>query len=307
MAYQLRTDCQQVTLYVLIGADPSLVGLSVHNCKVISISYVDFANLVIQTYGREALLHFSVSISEGEFIPTHSDLTVLEIVDSAGRGIDFYDRHFFALLKLFKAEDIFPCYSMVYSCKDGVLTNPGFRHRIEYKHAVVPCDSRYGMEEAEKASFEQWFDKYASLLFRTEINEQFRNMLRSYDQSFLIGIPEMEYIMLFSILEMLFGTGNTEITYQISRGTALLLSSTSEEMNTTYKQMKKLYTVRSKYVHNGVDVPLINVYQLREIVRRVLIKLVDLGYHASEKTFDDLRTVILLGGYHTFVDTEKEI
>lgn len=306
MTYQLRTDCQYVTLYVLIGAAPSLVGLSLHNCRVISIPYVDLANLVIQTYGREALFHFTVSISEGQFIPMKSDLVVLEIADSAGRGIDFYDRHFFMLAKLFKAEDIFPCYSMVYSCKDGVLTNPGFRHKIEYKHAVVPCESRYGMEESEKVHFEQWFDKYSSLLFCANINEQFKKMLYSYDCSFLIGIPEMELIMLFSILEMLFGTGNTEITYQISRGTALLLSPTSEEMNIVYKQMKKLYTVRSKYVHNGADVPLQSLHQLREIVRRVLIKLVDLGYHAEGKSFDELRTKILLGGYHTFVDTEKE-
>ena len=70
--------------------------------------------------------------------------------------------------------------------------------------------------------------------------------------------------------------------------------------------MKKLYTVRSKYVHNGADVPLQSLHQLREIVRRVLIKLVDLGYHAEGKSFDELRTKILLGGYHTFVDTEKE-
>ena len=131
-------------------------------------------------------------------------------------------------------------------------------------------------------------------------------MRRTYDKSYFIGVTELEYIMLFSTLEMIFGSGNSEITYQIARGTSLLLSATSDEMSEVYKQIKKLYHVRSKYVHNGTKIPMESLFQLREIVRRVLIKLVDLGYHVEGKSFDELRTKILLGGYHTFADTEKE-
>ena len=126
-----------------------------------------------------------------------------------------------------------------------------------------------------------------------------------YDTSYLIGICELEYIMLFSILEMLLGSGNSEITYQISRGTALLLSNTSEEMHAIYKRMKKLYTARSKYVHSGPEISCDCLFELREYVRKVLVKVAELEYHTNDKKFDDLRDEILLGGYRLFVNTER--
>ena len=92
---------------------------------------------------------------------------------------------------------------------------------------------------------------------------------------------------------------------KISRGTALLLSNTADEMLLMYKQMKKLYTARSKYVHSGKPVEHEQLFTLREIVRKVLLRIADLGYHTKEKTFDELREKILLGGYHSFDNIEK--
>lgn len=112
--------------------------------------------------------------------------------------------------------------------------------------------------------------------------------------------------MLFSILEMLLGSGHSEITYQISRGTALLLSTSVEEMLQIYKRMKKLYEARSKYVHSGKPIDHNHLFELREIVRKVLLKIAELGYHTKEKKFDELREKILLGGYHSFANIEEE-
>ena len=53
---------------------------------------------------------------------------------------------------------------------------------------------------------------------------------------------------------MLFGAPNGELTYRISRGTALFLSSDRDEMKTIHSQVKKLYNLRSKYVHEGKNV-----------------------------------------------------
>lgn len=306
MAYQIRDDCQRVALYVLVGADRSLVGMTVHNCRVVSMTFTEFGNIVLRTYGRDAYLHMLTSITEGKIILDKNDLIVLEIADFSGEQIGFYDRYLFMLMKLFKAEDIFPCYSIIYCCQEGNLVNQPFIHKVEYKHAVVPCQPRYKMNEIEKIFFPKWLDKYIPALFATGLNAQFENMLHSYDKSYLIGIPEMEYIMLFSILEMTFGAGNTEITYQISRGTALLLSQNADEMEQLYKRMKKLYNARSKYVHGGEKVKPENLFELRDIVRRVLIKLIDLEYHRKEKTFDELRNKILLGGFYSFAGVTSE-
>lgn len=310
MVYQIRNDCHLVALYVLGGADNSLVGLKVHNCTIVEMSFVELLNLVIKNHGREAVFHFTASLSEHQLIKNNSNLVVLEIVEETnenGKTIDFYEKYFLLMMRLFKAEDIYTCYFTTYSSEKGNITSQGFVHKLEYKHAITFQPPRYNMTDLEKIYFPQWFDKYVSAWFLTKRNRQLENMLESYDKSYLIGIPELEFIMLFSVLEMTFGSGHMEITYQISRGTALLLSSSSKEMEEIYKKMKKLYGVRSKYVHNGDKVPFESLYELREIVRKILIRLIDLGYHAEDKNFEALKTQILLGGYPTFENTEKEI
>lgn len=300
MSYQIRSDCEQVALYVLAGADKSLVGLEFHNCRILSVPYVELLNIAIQVHGREVLHYVTTSIADGQYIPNDSDLVVLEVAGYSGGQIDFYDRYLFTLLKLFKAEDIYPCYSLVYQCKDGVLSSQGFVHKIEYKHAVVFREARYTTNELEKTFFSNWLDKYILALFMNKKNDQFSNMLRAYDTSYLIGIAELEYIMLFSVLEMAFGSGHSDITYQISRGTALLLANDSSDMENIYKRMKKLYNERSKYVHEGKNIKIDALYELRDVVRRVLLKLIDMDYHKEGKSFKDLQNQVLLGGFASF-------
>lgn len=159
---------------------------------------------------------------------------------------------------------------------------------------TIPCLYCLTAEKVEK--FPIWFDDIYPKLYAQNRSDNFKAMMRAYDRSYLIGITESEYIMLFSILEMIFGSGNSEITYQISRGTALLLSNNADDMLIIYKQMKKLYTARSKYVHSGIKISLENLYNLREIVRKVLIRLVQLGYHAPAAILS--RRGIHLGGDH---------
>lgn len=70
--------------------------------------------------------------------------------------------------------------------------------------------------------------------------------------------------------------------------------------------MKKLYGVRSKYVHEGKKVSWEDLFELRHIVCAVLIKLIDLGYHSKDSTFDNLRTEVLLGGFKSFSSCTEE-
>lgn len=302
MSYQIRSDCEQVALYVLAGADESLVGLEFHNCRILSVPYIELLNIATQIHGREVLHYVTTSIANGQYIPSNSDLIVLEVADYSGGQIDFYDQYLFTLLKLFKAEDIYPCYSLMYHCNDSVLSSQGFVHKIEYKHAVVFREARYKINEVEKDFFHNWLDQYIVELFTNKKNDQFCNMLRAYDTSYLIGITELEYIMLFSVLEMAFGSGNYEITYQISRGTALLLANDSSDMENIYTCMKKLYRERSKYVHEGKSIKIEALYELRDTVRKILLKLIDMEYHKDGKSFRDLQKQILLGGFASFAE-----
>lgn len=306
MAYQYRTDCKHVVLHVLVGADSSLVGLKVRNCSIISMTYQELLDLEVKIHGRDILIHLTTAIDERGLIRNDSDLIILELTEYSDGEIDFYENYLLEIMKLFKAEDIYSCYRTAYNVQDGCIVSAGLTFKVEYKHAIDFCPPRYHLEQWEKDYFPIWFDARIQQLFVQRQNEKYANMLNVYDKSYLIGIAELEYIMLFSVLEMIFGSGNSEITYQISRGTALLLSNTADEMEQFHKEMKKLYNIRSKYVHSGVKISWDSLYKLREIVRKVLIKLVELGYHTSEKTFDELQNSILLGGFHSFSNIKKE-
>lgn len=306
MSYQIKQNGERVILHVLAGADKSLIGLKVRHCSIIAMTVSEFHSLVIQTRSIRENNHFFYSLLAHHISVNEDDeLIVLEAVETDDK-LSLIEAVLLPMLKLYNSGDIYSCYFISYRYVEGRIVNGGRAIMVKYAHAIGYIPTKFGLTEDQFDHFPKWFDQYFPKLYRSEQNNSYRAMLRTYDSSYLLGVEELEYIMLFSILEMLFGTGNTEITYQISRGTALLLSSSSSEMKTIFQQMKKLYTARSKYVHNGTNISIENLFELREIVRRVLIKLVDLNYHTKEKSFDDLRTKIMLGGYYSFADEKKE-
>lgn len=301
MAYQFKTKSKRVTLHVLVGADQSLVGLKFLHYSVISMKFEEFYNLIIGIYGTGESNRLIYALADRQLISNNSDLVILEITEEENvSGLDEF--YFLKMLKLYKAEDIYSCYHATYCIKEGKIISGGNIHNVKYEHAIDFLPARYKLEDWEKKYLPKWFDQYFVSLYTVERNPQFWNMLRAYDTSYLIGIPEMEYIMLFSVLEMIFGSGHTEITYQISRGTALLLSSNSDNMEKLYKKMKTLYGERSQYVHSGKKIKIECLYELRDIVRRVLVILIDLDYHKKEASFTDLQRNIMLGGFQTSLE-----
>lgn len=308
--YLIKGTGETVILSVLIGADQSLVGMSVSNSKIISMKYGDLRKIALSVYGpvednnlsRSILDHFRPSLASKEIVYVDEfNLVVLETI--CRDGSDSFDLQLILkALKLYHAADIYSCYSINYRLVNGRIRFGGIGRTRQYTHAIGMIKSYYTLTEEQKAAFPEWYASVFPKLIQNNRNDSYKAMIQTYDMSFLIGICESEYIMLFSILEMLIGTGNSEITYQISRGTALLISNSAEEMHIIYRRMKKLYNARSKYVHSGQRIPHECLFELREYVRKVLIKVADLGFHTQDKKFDNLRDDILIGGYHSFVD-----
>lgn len=307
MAYKIKENGNRVILHVLAGGTQSLVGLHICHCEIISMTVREFGYLLVQTRGQYEYGHFLTSLFE-HGVPSQDDdeIIVLEAEEVEGK-IDIFEESIFDAMKLYKAEDIFSCFFISYRFQNGKICGGGRGRVVHYEHAIDHLLPKYTLSPEEKKHFSTWFETFYLPFLKQKKSDIFRSMLRAYNTSYLVGIVELEFIMLFTILEMTLGSGNSEITYQISRGTALLLSSSPKEMEEIYRKMKKLYAVRSKYVHKGERIPRESLYELREIVRKVLIKLVDLGYHAEDKNIEALRTQILLGGYSTFENTEKEI
>ena len=303
--YKYIDDCRKVALYVLVNADKSLVGLKFENCEIKEITVGDMSYLIRQTYGSGEVAVFHKAITSRLF-PTETnqkltstpqnmdDITIIVLEET--QATSFTAIHFFEAVKLFKSIDLYFCYFMNYKVDKNRLKWGGIGETTGYQHSLGFNKCKFSMTEEEKNTFADWFKQYKPFSLATETNEQFQKALRTYKFSYYIGLPDLEFIMLFTVFEMIFANSNTEISYQIARGVSLLLSNTSEEMNACFNRIKKLYTARSKYVHTGTSIKKEDLFELRELVRKIILKLIDMGYHQNNLTFDNLRNRILCSG-----------
>ena len=80
----------------------------------------------------------------------------------------------------------------------------------------------------------------------------FEQLKRIYLQAFHEKKRYVKFILLTMIIESLnVSEDNQAITYKISRMCAILIGSDKEESRLIYQRMKKVYSVRSNYLHNA--------------------------------------------------------
>lgn len=314
MSYRIRESGETVILSVLIGADQSLIGLKVKNSKIISIKFGELDNIVHETYGiaeknrflNSVLDHYRTPRVPGRVLNlSDCDLVVLETVCESPSDYFATDMVLRAL-KLYNGADIYSCYSINYRFENGRICYGGLGETVKYRHAIGFIEPHYALTEEKKTTFPEWYSTVFIKTFQTDCNESYRAMVNRYDISYMIGICEAEYVMLFTILETLFGNDLTKITSNIAKGTSKLLGVSSKDKGNIRNQMYRLYDVRSRYVHDGNNVPQESLFELREIVRRVLVEICNRGYHTKDKDWNELRDILLPVASQTAEETEKD-
>jgi hypothetical protein len=75
--------------------------------------------------------------------------------------------------------------------------------------------------------------------------------LEHFELSYRVWPAGLEFITLMIVMEVLFNDGHTELSYRISRGCAVLLGTSIEHSQKIFKDMKRLYSKRSKLMHTG--------------------------------------------------------
>lgn len=85
-----------------------------------------------------------------------------------------------------------------------------------------------------------------------ETNSEIDTIIGTYNINLSIPNVKIAFLNLVTCLESLLVSTNFELTYQISRGVAVLLSDNKEDGNKLFSKMKKLYEIRSKIVHNSI-------------------------------------------------------
>lgn len=112
--------------------------------------------------------------------------------------------------------------------------------------------------------------------FKMIANDRYKRAMDFYDDSFESGKVETRFTMLISALESLFNyrlTSNDSITKKVSSSCANLLSIfTPEKYEENYIKIKKIYNIRSRYLHGDKNtITLKDEKELRKIVRIILI------------------------------------
>ena len=140
-----------------------------------------------------------------------------------------------------------------------------------YEHAYNETPGKYALSEQEKAEFPLWFAKHYELA-QPKSSTKFGEIIKLYLDSYLIGKANPAFVMLFVVLEMLYGGNDrAEISHNIRKGVSELLGKTSAERRNIRNDIYRLYNERSQYVHDGIHVGLQSLFELREYVRRVII------------------------------------
>lgn len=138
-------------------------------------------------------------------------------------------------------------------------------------------------KEAEKLSIEL-VPKYKRNKF-TEL--AIKNFSVVYD----LPDARQRFITLVTCLESLFNVGRDQIAHTISRHLSIILSDSKEQFKVNYKQIKKLYNMRSSIVH-GSDYTgdIINYYLDLADKVRTAIKYCNVPNLTKEKLFEELNT-----------------
>ena len=297
--YKYINNGSVVTLNILVGADSSLIGLKFRNCEIKSITVEELTSIATRIYGPHESIILFKSLSS-KFLPTEPKETLIVLEEVSDELLSCYTSIlFFNYIKLYKAMDLYSCYSLNYKIENELLKFGGTGKVAGYEHPLSIITTNFSMTESEKQNFPTWFEKYSKILGTYEFNEIFQKAYVSYNHSYYIADTELEFVMLSAVLEMIFVSGRSEISYQISRGVALILSNNPTEMNIQYKKMQKLYNERSRYVHECNTIKYEKLVELRDIVRKVLLKIIELEYHTKDKSFTDFKQKILCGGFTT--------
>lgn len=105
-----------------------------------------------------------------------------------------------------------------------------------------------------------------------------------YDQSYYAPTDSLKFMVCLIALESLLVEGNNELTYRLSRNISAFLNDNAKDFLSMILKIKKLYDLRSKFVHNG-EVEKIkeeDIIYARMILRNVIKKIIKINKSRKE-------------------------
>jgi hypothetical protein len=171
----------------------------------------------------------------------------------------------FEMMRLFKEGTI--AIVRVYQWEGGVTGSRGLGSVGPYEVGHGP---RYEVSEEEAPRLQSFIDAHRGMKMPPGI----QLAITQLESSYLLGERGLSIMSSVTGLESILVRSNTEVSYQLSRNIAALLAPNRADFDKILRQAKKLYSVRSKFVHSAErrritdEEVLLSRHFLREAIKR---------------------------------------
>lgn len=165
-----------------------------------------------------------------------------EIMKFDGKSVETYLDSVCRLMRLFKEGNV--CIPLTYYF--FVKRNLPKRFLGKATHRYISPEL-YTLDTSEIADLEVFIEN-TKIPFKQDFLQL---AFESYELSYETRDINLAFLSLMAALEALFNPGDQEITYRISRNTAVLLGQDKNNSADLFREVKQLYSKRSQIIHRG--------------------------------------------------------
>lgn len=193
--------------------------------------------------------------------------------------------------------------------KDGDIRIPMDYRYFEYKGKLRSNVTRHTSVHVSRVKFhlsENDIDELNAFFnIQLPLTPPFLELaFKNYERSYESQNQVLAFLSLMISLEILYNLGGGEIGYRIARNCAVLLGNSKNESDAIFKDIRKIYKIRSKIVHSGdiskCDEELVKI--VRHYIRESIKKMIQLG-EDKEKILSKINT-LGFGEINSYVHVE---
>ena len=268
--------------------------------------------------GYEHLLSLNKLSTEHEFISNFSmnwkiyntkEGRMYYLYRKEDKNIDFNSEGYLNDLLMYETESLYNVsiryvLSILKILNDGDVRVPYHYSYYEYNNELHSLGTFFTNSHISAIPYHFNNEDIVTLKKLLEVDDVFKHgyiklAYDNYEDSFESSGAILPFLSLMIAMEVLFNPGQGELTYRISRNAAVLLGKNLDASNIIFKNMKRLYGIRSKIVHSSKsdDLNEKDLNCLRKYVRCSILNLIILN--KSKKQVLKKLNMLGFGGYNS--------
>lgn len=235
------------TIIFASGIDKELIGVDISGFVLKSTNKNESSTEILEmaeaALGDTMRMEVDYSYKDGDNLKSYLYFEKTYI-NSLNLEVYFESKHLINVLRLFKSSKIgfFHPFYLSESSGCGIFADEAHSYHSRFCFGEI-----FSLTYKEINEINKFFkDTYKE----EKYNDDIEKMLLIFHESYRISSIELKLILRVIIFEMMI-QDSTELVYRISRTLAVFLGINETESENILRKVKKIYTARSKYVHNG--------------------------------------------------------